>query len=60
VISTLLSLVFVPAFFTIMDDVGHLCWRVFGRFVTASDEEIKHEPPHAPPPLPPAHPQPAA
>jgi hydrophobe/amphiphile efflux-1 (HAE1) family protein len=53
VVSTLLSLVFVPAFFTIMDDVGRLTWRVFGRFVTASDEDIKH----SPPPAPPAHPQ---
>jgi multidrug efflux pump subunit AcrB len=48
IVSTLLSLVFVPAFFTIMDDVGLLFWRVFGRFVTASDEEIKHPPPAAP------------
>jgi len=29
--STLLSLLFVPAFFTIMDDVGRLSWKLFGR-----------------------------
>jgi hydrophobe/amphiphile efflux-1 (HAE1) family protein len=33
VVSTFLSLLFVPAFFTVMDDVGRLTWRVFGRFV---------------------------
>src|SRR4029450_3327695 len=31
--STLLSLLFVPAVFTLMDDLGLLIWRVFGRFV---------------------------
>jgi multidrug efflux pump subunit AcrB len=29
--STLLSLLFVPAFFTIMDDIGRLSWKLFGR-----------------------------
>jgi multidrug efflux pump subunit AcrB len=29
--STLLSLLFVPAFFTIMDDVGRLSWKLLGR-----------------------------
>jgi HAE1 family hydrophobic/amphiphilic exporter-1 len=29
----LLSLLFVPAVFTLMDDLGLLIWRVFGRFV---------------------------
>jgi multidrug efflux pump subunit AcrB len=32
-LSTVLSLLFVPAFFAMMDDVGQLCWRLFGRFV---------------------------
>jgi hypothetical protein len=41
--STLLSLVFVPAVFVVMDDVGRLLWRFFGRFVGAVDE-----PPAAP------------
>ena len=36
--STLLSLVFVPAVFTLMDDLGHLFGRIFGRFVGARDE----------------------
>jgi multidrug efflux pump subunit AcrB len=29
--STLLSLLFVPAFFTIMDDIGRLCWKATSR-----------------------------
>ena len=41
--STLLSLVFVPAAFTLADDAGRLAWRLFGRFVGATDE-----PAHAP------------
>jgi hypothetical protein len=31
--STVLSLVFVPAVFAVMDDIGRLAWRVFSRFV---------------------------
>ena len=37
-VSTVLSLVFVPSFFTVMDDVGYGLWRVFGRFVGPTDE----------------------
>jgi hydrophobe/amphiphile efflux-1 (HAE1) family protein len=37
-VSTFLSLFFVPAFFTIMDDLGLLVGRVFGRFVGKADE----------------------
>jgi multidrug efflux pump subunit AcrB len=37
-VSTLLSLLFVPAFFTIMDDVGRLFSRLFGRLVGRSDD----------------------
>jgi hypothetical protein len=37
-VSTVLSLVFVPSFFTVMDDIGNLMWRVFGRFVGPTDE----------------------
>jgi multidrug efflux pump subunit AcrB len=37
--STLLSLVFVPAVFAVMDDIGRLVWRVFSRFVGQADEE---------------------
>jgi multidrug efflux pump subunit AcrB len=38
VVSTFLSLLFVPAFFTIIDDVGRLLWSVFGRLVGKADE----------------------
>ncbi len=38
VVSTFLSLLFVPAFFAMMDDIGRLAWRVFGRFVESGDE----------------------
>jgi multidrug efflux pump subunit AcrB len=38
-ISTLLSLLFVPAFFALMDDLGQLLLRVFGRFVGKADAE---------------------
>ena len=36
--STVLSLVFVPSFYTVMDDIGWVIWRIFGRFVGPSDE----------------------
>jgi multidrug efflux pump subunit AcrB len=36
--STLLSLVFVPAVFLVMDDVTRFTWRLFGRFVGPVDE----------------------
>ena len=36
--STVLSLIFVPAVFAVLDDVANLTWWVFGRFVGASDE----------------------
>ena len=38
IVATLLSLLFVPAFFTIMDDIGQIFSRVFGRFVGPADE----------------------
>jgi hydrophobe/amphiphile efflux-1 (HAE1) family protein len=38
IVSTLLSLVFVPAVFLLMDSLGALLGRVFGRFVGATDE----------------------
>ena len=37
-VSTVLSLVFVPSFFTVMDDVGLLLTRLFGRFIGPADE----------------------
>jgi hydrophobe/amphiphile efflux-1 (HAE1) family protein len=38
-VSTVLSLVIVPAFFLIMDDLSRLLGWIFGRFVGAKDEE---------------------
>jgi len=38
-VSTLLSLIFVPSFFTVMDDFGWLMQRIFGRFIGPTDEE---------------------
>ena len=38
ILSTFLSLVFVPAFFALMDDVGRLIWRVSKRFIGPADE----------------------
>ena len=38
VVSTLLSLIFVPAAFTLLDDVGRLVWRAFDRFIGEKDE----------------------
>jgi HAE1 family hydrophobic/amphiphilic exporter-1 len=43
IVSTFLSLLFVPALFTLMDDVGRILGWVFGRFVGKADE-----PPPAP------------
>ncbi len=37
-VSTVLSLVFVPSFFTAMDDLGWAIGRVFGRLVGPTDE----------------------
>ena len=36
--STVLSLIFVPAVFTLLDDLGRVFWWVFGRFLGAKDE----------------------
>jgi len=58
ILSTFLSLLFVPAVFIVMDDVGVLIWRIFGRFVGPSDEE-GHKPDQTPPHTPPPQAQPA-
>ena len=42
IVSTILSLIFVPAMFTIMDDLGKLAWRGFSRFVGPRDDEPTH------------------
>ena len=39
IVSTALSLVIVPSFFLIMDDLQRLVAWIFGRFVGKSDEE---------------------
>ncbi|RYC31206.1 efflux RND transporter permease subunit [Lichenibacterium minor] len=38
IVSTVLSLVFVPAVFTVLDDAGRLLGRLLGRFVGDKDE----------------------
>jgi multidrug efflux pump subunit AcrB len=46
IMSTMLSLVFVPAVFTVMDDVGRFAWRLVSRFVGEADEhEARAGPP---------------
>jgi len=42
--STVLSLVFVPAVFAVMDDIGSLTWRVFSRFVGETDDPATPKP----------------
>ena len=44
--STVLTLVFVPAVYVLMDDIGHLVWRIFSRFIGPTDEPDTPEPPH--------------
>lgn len=51
--STMLSLLFVPAFFTIMDDIGRLSWKVaarvlFGRSRQPKEAAADHPQPTAP------------
>ena len=38
IVSTVLSLIFVPSFFTVMDDLGLLMQRMFSRFIGPADE----------------------
>jgi multidrug efflux pump subunit AcrB len=45
VMSTLLSLVFVPAAFTVLDDLGRLSWRLFSLLFGRPDEEPAPERP---------------
>jgi hypothetical protein len=45
IMSTMLSLVFVPAVFTVLDDLGRFTWRLFSRFV--GDTEEPHPPQRA-------------
>ncbi len=46
--STLLSLIFVPAVFALIDDLGKAVWRVFGRFVGETDEPEAAKPARIP------------
>jgi len=41
--STLLSLLFVPAVFAVMDDVSRFMWRIFGRFVGPGEESRRED-----------------
>ena len=47
-VSTMLSLIFVPAVFSIMDTVGNFIWWLFGRFIGKSDEPGAVVAAHAP------------
>jgi multidrug efflux pump subunit AcrB len=57
-VSTVLSLLFVPAFFVIMDDIGRITWKVMSRIMFGRAGMPKEDDPHAP--APPAHLPPAA
>jgi multidrug efflux pump subunit AcrB len=43
--STVLSLLFVPAVFVLMDDIANFSWRIVGRFVGPTDEPASASPP---------------
>jgi multidrug efflux pump subunit AcrB len=58
--STVLSLLFVPAVFALMDDIGSWLWRTFSRFVGPTDEPEAAGPGHAPATASPAAPVMAA
>ena len=59
IMSTMLSLIFVPAVFTVMDDVGRFTWRLVSRFLGGQEEEAEEDelPARAGPPTP-ARPRP--
>ncbi|TCR67616.1 efflux RND transporter permease subunit [Bosea sp. BK604] len=46
IVSTVLSLVFVPSFYTVMDDLGWLIGRLFGRFFSKAEDESTWVPIH--------------
>jgi Cu/Ag efflux pump CusA len=56
--STVLSLVFVPAMFMVMDDLGSLAWRYGKKLIVSTGED--HGDDHQKPPSPPAIVHPAA
>ena len=43
IVSTVLSLVFVPSFYVVMDDLGRLTGWIFGRFLGKADREAATE-----------------
>jgi AcrB/AcrD/AcrF family protein len=66
IFSTVLSLVFVPAMFMVMDDIGVLIWRYAKKLIVSTGDEeppvARHSEPPAkgPPPVPPGRMSPAA
>ncbi len=46
-VSTVLSLVFVPSFYTVMDDLGRITGRFFCRFLAPREDESQWEAIHA-------------
>jgi hydrophobe/amphiphile efflux-1 (HAE1) family protein len=44
IVSTLLSLVFVPSFYVVMDDLGRLTGWIFGRFFGKAEDESSWQP----------------
>ena len=50
IVSTLLSLLFVPALFAVMDDLGKLIWRISSRFIVSSEEPAASVADGGPPP----------
>ncbi|MBY0613183.1 MAG: efflux RND transporter permease subunit [Beijerinckiaceae bacterium] len=42
-VSTLLSLVFVPSFYIVMDDIGSVVTRLLSRLVVSSGDDDRHE-----------------
>jgi hypothetical protein len=59
--STILSLIFVPAMFLLMDDVGNFFWRIGQKLIVSSGEKDESEPAdHHDDAAPPAPPQAAA
>jgi multidrug efflux pump subunit AcrB len=43
IVSTFLSLVFVPSFYVVMDDLARLTSWIFGRFIGKVDEPLHHD-----------------
>ncbi len=52
IFSTMLSLIFVPAVFVLMDDIAGFVWRFFQGFVGPTDEPVESTTPQLLPPRP--------